>query len=633
MCGICGFNFEDKLQLKKMCDSIAHRGPDDVGYFTDSKVSIGMRRLSIIDLQTGHQPQHNEEEDIWIVFNGEIYNFLELRSILENKGHNFYTNSDTEVVIHAYEEWGRELLKKLDGPFAFCIYDLRKQILFLARDQLGIKPLYYYFNGKRFIFGSEIKCILLHGINRTLNKKAFNFFISLKYIPSNLTLFEGIYKIPSSSYLILDLKNENISIEKYYNINFDINWDKNEDQLAKELSILVEESIKKRLISEVPLGAFLSGGLDSSAVVGIMSKYMDEPVKTFSIGFEEGAPINETIYSRYVADYYGTDHNEYIIKSSCYELIPKLIWHLDDLISDAAIIPIYFLAEHAKSNVTVALTGDGADEVFAGYSKYFWYFKRNAAGIMPVDYSNYQWFFMKDIISVVPTQLFKIMIKFLNLIPSDKLQIILSYLNLSKTEEDRLLRGYLHVRDIEKTKILSFKAEKVEPILKKMIINNLDVINQMINYDLNYQLPNQYNMKADKMSMAASLELRVPFLDRNIVNWAATIPPELKLKGITEKYILRLALKDILPSQILKRKKLGFSTPINFWLKRGMREISGEILERLEKRNMIIKPNYIKKVKKNRSHPLYENRAWTLIMFEIWYETFMENSGEKPIFF
>lgn len=633
MCGICGFNYENKLLLKKMCDSITHRGPDDVGYFVNSEISIGMRRLSIIDLQTGYQPQHNENEDIWIVFNGEIYNFLELRIILQNKGHNFYTNSDTEVVIHAYEEWGVLCLDKFDGPFAFCIYDLKKQILFLARDPIGIKPLYYYFNGKDFIFGSEVKCILLHNIKRALNKRAFNFFISLKYIPSHLTLFIGIYKIPSSSYLILDLKKKNISIEKYYDINFHINWDKNEDYLANELKILVEKSIKKRLISEVPLGAFLSGGLDSSAVVGIMSKYMDEPVKTFSIGFEEGAPVNETIYSRYVADYFGTEHKEYIIKSSCYEILPKLIWHLDDLISDAALIPIYFLAEHAKSSVTVALTGDGADEVFAGYSKYFWYFKKKIRGIMPLDYSNYQWFFMKEIIDVIPRQLFRTIINVFNLIPSDKLQIILSYLNLSKTEEDRLLRGYLHVRDIEKTKILSFKAEKVEPILKKMIINNLDIINQMINYDLNYQLPNQYNMKADKMSMAASLELRVPFLDRKIVNWAATIPPELKLKGITEKYILRLAMKDILPSQILKRKKLGFSTPVNFWLKKGMKEISGDILEKLEKRNKIVNPKYIKKVKKNRTHPFYENRAWTLIMFELWYETFIENEGYNPINF
>lgn len=614
MCGICGFNHENKSLLKKMCDSIIYRGPDEVGYYTNSGVSLGIRRLSIIDLQTGSQPQHNEDEDIWIVFNGEIYNFLKLRIHLEENGHIFYTASDTEVIIHAYEEWGENCLNKLRGQFAFCIYDLRKQIFFLARDPLGLKPLYYYFDGDKFIFSSEIKCILFHDIKRKIDKRALSLYLSLKYVPHPQTLFKSIYKILPSSYLKFDLRNKRIDIKKYWDINFNINWEKNENQFSNELKRLIEESVKIRLISEVPLGVFLSGGIDSSSIVGIMNKFMDEPVKTFSIGFEEGASEDETIYSRFVADYYKTDHTEFTVKSSSYKVLPKLIWHFDDLIADPAIIPVYFLAKLAKEKVTVVLTGDGADEVFAGYSIYHNYFK-------------------KDIGSYIPNQFFSLIKKFKNIIPSPQLWSILSYLSLSKTEENRYLRGILGVKNFEKDQIFPFKTENLELFLKEKFIKNIDVINKMIYWDLKYQLPNQYNVKADRAISAASVEPRIPFLDKKIVELASTIPSQLKLNGTTEKYILRLAMKDILPPQILKRKKLGFGIPVKMWLKTGMKEISIDILERLEKRKSLINPIYIKKIKKNRSKWPYKKIVWNLIMFELWYETFIENKIIKPISF
>jgi len=611
MCGICGFNWDNKLKLKEMMDLLKHRGPDDEGYYTDFHASIGIRRLSIIDLITGHQPQHNEKEDIWIVFNGEIYNFKDLRADLEGKGHTFYTKSDTEVIIHSYEEWGEDCVKKLRGQFAFCIFDSTKNILFLARDHMGLKPLYYYFDGNKFIFSSEIKSILAHSIEREVNLKSFSLYVSLRYIPFNLTLFKNILKVPPSSFLIFNLESKQINIKSYWDINFNVNRDKSASHLAKELKNLIEESVKIRLVSDVPLGAFLSGGIDSSSVVGIMSKLMDDPVKTFFIGFEEGGPTNELKYSRLASEYYDTDHTEIVVKSaSLPDLLPKLIWHHDDLVSDAAFIPVYLMANYAKEKMKVALTGDGADEVFAGYSIYY----------------------RKDYLSFakyVPKDIYNLLLKFYDFIPSQKLRMALTYASQSKTEEDKYMRSILPLNDL--SRIIPSQTYNAPEIIKKTFIKNLDIINQFTRWDLKYQLPNQYNMKIDKMCMAASFEARVPFLDKEIVSWSASIPSDLKLKNNIEKYILRLAMKDILPSEILKRKKMGFGTPINLWLKRELREISSQLLENLQKRRNIVQSKYVKLIKKNRLKKLFADQAWNLIMFELWYETFIENDGLNPI--
>ena len=611
MCGICGFNWDNKLKLKEMMDLLKHRGPDDEGYYTDSHASIGIRRLSIIDLITGHQPQHNEKEDLWIVFNGEIYNFKDLRTDLEGKGHTFYTKSDTEVIIHSYEEWGEDCVKKLRGQFAFCIFDSTKNILFLARDHMGLKPLYYYFDGNKFIFSSEIKSILAHSIEREVNLKSFSLYVSLRYIPFNLTLFKNILKVPPSSFLIFNLESKQINIKSYWDFNFNIKRDKSASYLAKELKNLIEESVKIRLASDVPLGAFLSGGIDSSSVVGVMSKLMDDPVKTFFIGFEEGDPSNELEYSRLASEYYDTDHTEIVVKSaSLPDLLPKLIWHHDDLVSDAAFIPVYLMANYAKEKMKVALTGDGADEVFAGYSIYY-----------QKDYLSFAKYIPKDI--------YNLLLKFYDFIPSQKLRMALTYASQSKTEEDKYMRAILPLNDL--SRIIPSQIYNAPEIIKKTFIKNLDIINQFTRWDLKYQLPNQYNMKIDKMCMAASFEARVPFLDKEIVSWSASIPSDLKLKNNIEKYILRLAMKDILPSEILKRKKMGFGTPINLWLKRELREISSQLLENLQKRKNIVQSKYVKLIKKNLLKKLFADQAWNLIMFELWYETFIENDGLNPI--
>jgi len=446
MCGICGFNFEDKHLLQKMCNLIKHRGPDDDGYYTDSRISIGMRRLSIIDLNTGNQPQHNENNDIWIVFNGEIYNFIEIRSDLEQKGHSFYTQSDTEVILHAYEEWGKKCVIKLRGQFAFCIYDSRKSICFLARDHMGLKPLYYYFDDERFIFGSEIKSILIHDVPREINLNALDYYLSLRYVPFNLTLFKGIFKLPPSTYMIFDLKDKKVKLKKYWDISFNKINNINTNIAAKELKALIEESVKLRLISDVPLGAFLSGGLDSSAIVAIMSKFMSNPVKTFSVRFEEGAPINESKYSQFVADYYNTDHTELLVSFPSYELLPDLIWHLDDLIADAAIIPVYLMAKYAKDKITVALTGDGADEVFAGYSG---------------EYRSQRYEFFQ----YIPQDLLDFIMKFYDHIPFHKMRLLLSYIKSSQNELERYFRFILKVPDEEKRTMVSFKVKNIKNLI------------------------------------------------------------------------------------------------------------------------------------------------------------------------
>ncbi len=613
MCGICGFNFENKALIKQMCTLIEHRGPDDEGYYIDSAVSIGMRRLSIIDLNTGNQPQHNENNDMWIVFNGEIYNFRELGEHLEEKGHKFYTKSDTEVILHSYEEWGKDCVKKLRGQFSFCIYDANKGLLFLARDHMGLKPLYYYIDDEKFIFSSEIKSILTHSIERKINFKALDFYLSLRYVPFNLTLFDGVFKLPPASYMIFNLKTKQINVKKYWDINFDTFNNKSIDVLAKELQILIEDSVKVRLISDVPLGAFLSGGLDSSAVVAFMSKYMNSPVKTFSVRFEEGAPIDESKYSQFVADYYNTDHTELLVRFPSYNLLPELIWHLDDLIADAAIIPVYLMAKYAKEKMTVALTGDGADEVFAGYSS---------------EYRAQRY----ELFKYIPQNLLDFSLKFYDHIPFHKMQLFLSYLYSSKSEMDRYFRFILKVPDEEKRNMIPFKTINMKQLITDKLPRNLDLVNKFSLWDLKYQLPSQYNMKIDKMTMAASLEARTPLLDQKIISFSTTIPSELKFNGKIDKYIFRLAMRDILPSTILKRKKTGFGTPVSFWLRKGLKEVSGSILESLEKRK-ILKSRYIKVVKRNRSNHLYMDRAWNLIMFELWYETFLENDAVKPIKF
>nr|MCK4930434.1 asparagine synthase (glutamine-hydrolyzing) [Nanoarchaeota archaeon] len=376
MCGIVGFNWEDKSLAKRMADAITHRGPDDSAFFTDKGLSLGMRRLSIIDLTKGIYPLTNENKDVFLIFNGEIYNFQKLRTMLEEKGHRFKTNTDGEVMVHAYEEYKENFLKLLNGMFAVCLYDSKTQELILARDRVGIKPLYYYFNKGNLVFASEIKSILeLNSIKREINIKTLNSYFALRYNPSYETLFKGINKLMPGHFIKFDLRDKSMVISKYWDINLEKQSNKSVGFCKKKLFNLLKDSVKKRLISDVPLGAYLSGGLDSSAIVLMMSLIRKEeksnaPIRTYSVGFTHGEKVNETVYANQISELFGTKHQELLIEPDVVKLLPKIVWHCDEPMADPALIPVYLLSEAAKKTSTVILTGDGGDEMLAGYDQY-----------------------------------------------------------------------------------------------------------------------------------------------------------------------------------------------------------------------------------------------------------------------
>lgn len=612
MCGICGIlGMNDKVLVQRMTDVLFHRGPDDFGFYFDDNFGMGHRRLSIIDLSKGHQPIHNEDESVWIVYNGEIYNYKELKRDLQNKGHEFYTYSDTEVIIHAYEEYEELFPKKLRGMFALAIWDTKDKKLILVRDRLGIKPLYYTVNDGTLLFASEIKALLQYkGIKREVNISSLHNFLTHRYIPGSNTMFEGIRKLLPGNMLVC--KNGNIKISEYWDLNVKSVDVQSEEHCSKALYKLLEESVRVRLMSDVPLGAYLSGGIDSSAIVGIMSALTDEPVKTFSIGFGVGEPIDELSYARMVAEYFETDHHELTMSSEDAEkLLPKIIWHLDDSIVDPAILPTYFISEFAKRYVKVILTGEGADELFAGYegykSKMRYYHRR---GQLP--------FYLK-----------KILPKFATLIPDYRVR---EHIKMISTEpKDHILWSPLF-NEKEKKKIYSKhflnKIEHIKPgsITSKYFQNsNMDLLNKLLYVDIKTWLPDNILLKVDKTTMANSIEARVPFLDHKLVEFSATIPYYLKLKNQTEKYILKKSTSRLLPKNILNREKHGFSVPIYIWINKYLKDMVSEILspDAIRKRGYF-RYNMVQKVLQHAQSPKYSHQLWGLLTLELWHKIYID---------
>ncbi|MBL7206317.1 MAG: asparagine synthase (glutamine-hydrolyzing) [Candidatus Aenigmarchaeota archaeon] len=620
MCGICGFvGFEDKALLKKMMDSIKHRGPDDSGVFIDKGISLGHRRLSIIDLKTGKQPMKNEDGTIQIVFNGEIYNFQELRTDLEKKGHKFYTNSDTEVIIHAYEEYGKNCLKRFNGMFAFAIWDSKKKSLFLARDRLGIKPLYYTFFNGSLIFASEIKAILQHpDVKKDVDFQAMNHYFSLGYVPAPRTMFDGIKKLSQSHCLEYDVKEKKPIITKYWNlVNFE-SENKSIDYYTKNLSDILESSVKKRLMSDVPLGAFLSGGLDSSAVVAIMSKLSEKPVKTISAGFEEGGHYDESNFSRMVAERFNTDHHEVVLKTNDIKMLPKIVWHFDEPVLDGSSVPEFMISEKAKKHVTVALVGEGGDELFMGYrqykimklSRYFLLPKYMKKTIIPK--------ISKSISGIIPRRKPKRYLEFLADFSSRSGNFLEIYKSLletfNKEDKDNLF--------LEKIK----KGMKDNIVVEDYFKDEKKANANISSFELKVPLPDILLMNVDKMSMANSIEARVPFLDHKLVEFSAKIPFNMKLKGFTEKYILKRAMQNELPKEIIKRKKHPFAVPIISWLENDLKEISDHLLSKrnIEKQGYF-NSSYVDKINKSKNY----NQLWPLVFFQMWHKTYIENDAVK----
>lgn len=577
MCGICGIvNYQrgelvDRQAVLQMCKSIVHRGPDEEGIYLGSHVGMGMRRLSIIDLSSGSQPIFNEDRSLAIVFNGEIYNYQELKEQLEQAGHRFSTRSDTEVIIHAYEQWGLDCPRHLRGMFLFSIYDTHKDELFIARDRLGKKPLYYYRDSRRLIYASEIKALLTFpDVPRHLNLGVLDAYLTLGYVPAPQTMFAEINKLPSGSWLLL--KDGEVKVQEYWDISYETTANVPFDEAKHEIRRLLEEAIRIRLMSEVPLGAFLSGGIDSSVIVGVMSRLMSQPVDTFSVGFE-GEDLNELPFARIAAKAFGTNHHELMLTDCTPDLLERLVWHMDEPVADPAAVPTMLISQLARRHVTVVLTGEGGDELFAGYSYYQrsrWADRYQLAPeglrrtLLPlaaeavnrltgreIYHNRTQWYWSMP----AETQMGAWVALFTG---PDRRELV--------DPTGRLKASNWNHGGLEAFARYYRRAGKVSKLHRQMYI------------DSRVWLPDDLLMKVDKMSMAHSIEARAPYLDHQLFEYVCSLPDEYKLKDGVSKYIFKEVAREILPAEIVNRPKHTFDVPIDHWLKGSLCDTSRELL-------------------------------------------------------
>ena len=616
MCGITGTIYFDKERninpsvLKNMSDAIYHRGPDDEGFYINRNVGLGFRRLSIIDLKTGHQPLANGNDTIHIVFNGEIYNYLETRQILQKKGYVFKTATDTEVIVHLYEEYGVDCLKYLRGMFAFAIWDNNKQQLFCARDRFGIKPFYYYKDKEKIVFGSEIKAILKgEGIDKTLSYDALDSYFAFGYITSDLSIFKNINKLQPGHFLILSFKDKvSIEIKKYWEICFEPDYSKSEKQWTEEIEGCLSETVKMHMISDVPLGAFLSGGIDSSSVVAMMAKNSNLPVNTFSIGFKE-QKFNELEYAREVAKKYGCEHHEQIVEPESISMLPKLVSFYDEPFADSSAIPTYYVSKFAREYATVVLSGDGGDELFAGYYMYR-YFKNiyKYSSSFPI-LNSLIW---GNIHKLIPQ---KIAGKGLTYFLSKDRNFLGAHLCLWTKEERQTLIldnhpdiNYLNASELYK-----------EEILKKD--NSGNFITNLQYLDMQTYMVDAILTKVDRASMMNSIEVRVPLLDHKFAELVFKIPWNLKYKGKTQKYIFKQTMSPYLPENVLKHLKQGFDVPLSVWFKDDLKKYVQDIL--LSQNPLLsayLDKNYVKKIVIDNQNGMrdFSKRIWSLLFFEEW---------------
>lgn len=631
MCGICGIlNFKNAEPvnpeiLRRMNSLMIHRGPDGEGYYFSRRdtisLGLGIRRLAIIDLQTGDQPIYNEDKSIAIVLNGEIYNFQELRQEMENKGHKFYTKTDTETIVHLYEEYGTDCLKYLVGMFAFALWDNKNQKLFIARDRLGKKPLFYLEQNGIFAFASELRCLLELPVNFSLNYEAIDLFLLYQYIPSPYSIFNEIKKLPPASYLTID-KTKSIKIEKYWQINFLSPRQKKFTRAQEEFAELFYQATKLRLISDVPLGAFLSGGIDSSLVVAQMSEISSEPIKTFTIGFSE-KDFSEIEYARTISKIFNTEHREFIVQPDAIEVLPKLVWHYSEPFADPSALPSYYVARQTKKYVTVALNGDGGDENFGGYLRYL------ALRIS-------EW--TKKIPGLVTFLKFLAQIDFLKNLSGKKLgkyfQRFSSALELKPAEQNLFWHSFLN----------RYWREKIySPQMKEKLSNRISAENYLLDKfftapaktileksfyaDITGYLPECLLVKMDIATMANSLEARSPFLDHRLVEWAATLPVDWKIHNFTTKYFLRKLLSRKVPGQIWRRRKQGFGIPLNEWFRKELSDYVREILfSPLARKRGYFNFTELEIMFQQHQQKISDHgyKLWALLILELWHQIFID---------
>jgi asparagine synthase (glutamine-hydrolysing) len=627
MCGIAGFVDADtslrcddaSALVHRMCEVIRHRGPDDEGLFVDAGVGIGMRRLSIIDLATGHQPIHNEARTIWIVFNGEIYNYRELRRQLEAAGHRFYTNTDTETIVHAYEQWGANAIARLRGMFGLAIWDARSRSLLLARDRVGIKPLHYAIVGDRLYFGSEIKSILCGpGVPRELDLDALDHYLSFLYTPADRSVFQAVHKLPPGH--ILTWRQGHVRIDRYWELPADDSFAGSEAEAVPALRDVLTDAVRSHLVSDVPLGAFLSGGIDSSLVVALMAQTSGSTVKTFSIGFDEPA-FDELEHARRVAAHLGTEHHEFVVKPDGVAILDDLIEHFDEPFADSSAIPTWYVSRMAREHVTVVLSGDGGDELFGGYDRYVPHPRVRA-------FDRYSPKAMRRVAAMAAC----------TLPHGTRGRNFLRH--VGRDDEGRYLDAIRFFAQDEKPALLSADVRRAlrgpdpETRLARRFdrYRHLPWPSQMMRFDAETYLPEDVLTKVDRMSMAHSIESRVPLLDNDVVQFAFTLPAPFKIKSGRRKHILKEVAATLLPPETLDRPKQGFGVPLGTWFRGRLKELFADTL--LSPRTLdrgYFEPRFIRRITAEhlsgaRDHTL---RLWQLVVFERWHRKYLDRSEGK----
>ena len=632
MCGIAGWaNLENKPSqnsgkafLHAMCERMKHRGPDSEGLWLENEVALGMRRLSIIDLHTGEQPVYSEDKSIVVVMNGELYNFGEVRSGLEKRGHKFETNTDTEILPHLYEEYGDAMLEHISGMFAFALWDKRKRKLLIARDRFGEKPLYYgVFDGK-LIFASEPKVLLEHpSVEAKINTDALRQYLSFDYVPAPASIYKNIYKLPAAHFLILE--NGEVKTRRYWNLSFHRNGNiPTIEKAATDLRELLTDAVRMQLVADVPLGILLSGGVDSSTVAALATRFSTERVKTFSIGFEEDS-FDESKYARQVAAHLGTEHYEDKLSvERAADLISEIGTWLDEPMSDGSLIPTFLLARFVRKHVTVALGGDGGDELFAGYPMYFGH---KMAGV----YDSIPRFLRSNVIEPI-----------VNRLPVSTKNLSFDYKAkrfVAASKYDAVTRHHSWFG--------SFSIDGQNDLLTKDVLANSsgDIykgakdllattdaptqIERMQFLDMNFYMAEDILTKVDRASMAVSLEVRAPFLDPRVAQFAASLPLEYKLKGNKGKYILKKAVEPLLPRNILQRPKKGFGIPIAEWLKNRLNPLMHDLLDSKRLKNQgLFNEKFVELLirEHERGAASHHKQLWTLLVFQLWFDNFMKKN-------
>ncbi len=636
MCGIAGFierntesdsldgHQERSALLDRMCRVIRHRGPDDQGTMVLGGVALGMRRLSIIDLAGGHQPINGCDDQATVVFNGEIYNYRELQRELEARGHRFHTHSDTEAIVHAYEEYGAACVDHLRGMFAFALWDARARKLFIARDRVGKKPLYYTLTTRgTLVFGSELKSLLEHPeVTRETNPQALDSYLSFGYVVDPLTIFRGIHKLPPGHFL--EFADGRVTIRQYWDFTYDpnaIDERRPEDDYLEELRALLDEAVRVRLISDVPLGAFLSGGVDSSTIVGLMSRHMDQPVKTFSIGFHEDS-YDELKYARVVAEHFKTDHHEFIVTPDVCHVVDELVWHFDEPFADSSAIPTYMVSKLAREHVTVALSGDGGDELFAGYTRYGVDKKRgNFARLPRVLRENA----MQSLSRRLPHGTWGR--NYLHNVSLDPLDRYIDSVSVFTSLNQHSLYSDGFQRQLSD----GDGSDTAAGIFRRFAahVNTGAPLDSLLYLDSKTYLPGDILTKVDRMSMAVSLETRVPLLDHKLIEFVTRIPASMKMRGLASKHIFKRAIGDLVPPALLSRPKQGFGVPVQQWINQELRSYIRDVLtdKKMRARGYFnwkyVDVLFDEHERGRRDHSM---QLWSLFMLELWHRTFVDKA-------